>query len=117
MKRYQGTREGHVGVVTVDGQPLNARLDLRNHSPTGFEWGYGGSGPAQLALALLADHLSDDKEAVRLHQEFKRSIVAGLPFRMWTLTSLEIRRAVEQLTSRRASDEDNTALTMEDFGL
>ena len=26
------------------------------HSPTGFEWGFSGSGPAQLALALLLDH-------------------------------------------------------------
>jgi hypothetical protein len=32
---------------------------LRN-SPTGFGWGYGGSGPAQLALALLADSLGDN---------------------------------------------------------
>ena len=30
-------------------QPLNPRLDLWSHSPTGFEWGYPGSGPAQLS--------------------------------------------------------------------
>jgi len=28
-------------------------LQLRKHSPDGFEWSYGGSGPAQLALAIL----------------------------------------------------------------
>ena len=28
-------------------------LRVRNHSPDGFSWGDGGSGPAQLALALL----------------------------------------------------------------
>ena len=28
-------------------------LKVRNHSPDGFNWGYGGSGPAQLALAIL----------------------------------------------------------------
>jgi len=34
------------------GRPSPApRSDLRNHSPNGFEWGYSGSGPAQLALA------------------------------------------------------------------
>jgi hypothetical protein len=27
---------------------LPMRLELANHSPTGFEWGYGGSGSAQL---------------------------------------------------------------------
>ena len=64
MKVYQGRREGHAVIVVVDGRPLNPRLDLWSHSPTGFEWGYGGSGPAQLALALLADHLEDDKRAL-----------------------------------------------------
>ena len=28
-------------------------LAVYNHSPDGFAWGYGGSGPAQLALAIL----------------------------------------------------------------
>jgi uncharacterized protein DUF6166 len=28
-------------------QPLNPRLDLWSHRPTGFEWGYPGSGQAQ----------------------------------------------------------------------
>ena len=29
------------------------------HSPTGFAWGYGGSGPADLAMSILADHLGE----------------------------------------------------------
>ena len=99
MKRYEGIREGYVAEVTVDGRPLNPRLDLWNHSPSGFEWGYGGSGPAQLALALLADHLGNDQEAVRLHQDFKHTVVAGLSHQSWTLTSLEIQREVERLKS------------------
>jgi hypothetical protein len=37
----------------VSRKPLQERLDLWNHSPTGLEWGYAGSGPAQLALALI----------------------------------------------------------------
>jgi hypothetical protein len=57
-------------------EPLPLRLDLFNHSPTGFSWGYGGSGRAQLALALLADALGDDGLAVRLHQAFKFRVVA-----------------------------------------
>ncbi|WP_228841848.1 DUF6166 domain-containing protein [Haloarcula sp. CBA1127] len=31
-------------------------------SPSGFEFGYGGSGPAQLAIAILA-HAFDDEVA------------------------------------------------------
>jgi hypothetical protein len=48
-------------------RPLPMRLDLWNHSPTGFEFGYGGSGPAQLALAILADCCGDEL-AVTYHQ-------------------------------------------------
>jgi hypothetical protein len=98
LKRYEGRRTGHAIDVTVDGRPLNPRLDLWNHSPTGFEWGYGGSGPAQLALALLADCLSDNT-AVTWHQDFKSSVVAGLPRPGWILTEEQIRRAVESFRS------------------
>ena len=97
MKTYEGKREGYAVVVTVNGRPLNPRLDLWNHSPSGFEWGYGGSGPAQLALALLVDCLTDDDRACELHQAFKRQVVAKLPMPSWTLTEAEIRQAVNSL--------------------
>jgi hypothetical protein len=102
-KTYIGTphRESVTGqpVVTVcDGQkcqPLPFRLDLFNHSPTGFSWGYGGSGPAQLALALLADALADDDRAVRLHQEFKFKVVACWPEgERWWITAEQITAVV-----------------------
>lgn len=100
MKRYEGRREAHGTIVTVNRRPLNPRLDLWNHSPTGFEWGYGGSGPAQLALALLADHLDDDEQAVALHQDFKRAVVAKLDRRAWTLTSEQIEQTLGTLKPR-----------------
>lgn len=100
MKTYEGSREGHAIIVTVNGRPLNPRLDLWNHSPTGFEWGYGGSGPAQLALAILADHLRDDDRASRLHQEFKWTVVAKLPHDGWTLTSAQIQHAIDSLDAK-----------------
>jgi len=99
MKFYEGKRFRSKCTVTVNGQPLERRLDLLNHSPTGFEWGYGGSGPAQLALALLADAIGDDDAAVMLHHEFKWKVVANLPLHSWKLTSREIRKSVEALNS------------------
>ena len=98
MKQYNGFRTQTGAVVTVDGGPLDPRLDLRNHSPTGFEWGYGGSGPAQLALAALADHLGDDAEALRLYQDFKFAVVAKLPHESWTLSSEDIDDALRRLS-------------------
>ena len=68
--------EGRDGEVAVDGFPLDLRLDLANHSPTGFSWGYDGSGPAQLALAILADCCGDEF-ALDNYQDFKREVIAG----------------------------------------
>ena len=99
MKTYEGRRGYQTTLVTVNGQPLNPRFDLWEHSPTGFEWGYGGSGPAQLALALLTDHLGDDERAVALHQDFKWALVARLSRPTWTLTSDQIEQAVQSLTA------------------
>lgn len=100
MKRYAGTRKDGVAEVTVNGRPLNPRFDLWNHSPTGFEWD-DGSGPAQLALALLADALEDDADANQWYQEFKREVVAAFGHDDWALTDAQIRRAVQALTNEQ----------------
>ncbi len=102
MKTYEGRREGYAVRVTVNGRPLNPRLDLWNHSPDGFEWGYGGSGPAQLALAMLADHLSDDERALNLYQRFKWQVIAELPRRCWTLTSRDLDEALRTIREQEA---------------
>ena len=94
MKRYEGTRQNGLADVRVNGVPLNPRLDLWNHSPNGFNWGYAGSGAAQLAVALLADCLGDDEEAIGWHQDFKAAVVAGLSHEGWTLTEEEIRNTI-----------------------
>ncbi len=49
---------------------LEKSLKVRNHSPTGFEWGYGGSGPHQLALALLMDATGDNDVAEKFYCDF-----------------------------------------------
>jgi hypothetical protein len=68
------------GDVYVDGKRLSPAYSQRivNHSPDGFMWGYGGSGPAQLALALLL--LVTDKDiAIQLYQRFKFEYIAKWP--------------------------------------
>lgn len=94
MKTYVGGRSLAGAQVTVDGKPLDPRFDLKRLSPTGFEWTYEGNGPAQLALALLADHLGDAAAALRLYQPFMRTVVAELD-NSWELTSAEIDAALK----------------------
>jgi uncharacterized protein (DUF2249 family) len=98
MKTYIGLAKNDDDNVTVISQrdyPLPLRLDLANHSPTGFAWGYGGSGPAQLALALLADHFGDDAKALRLYQRFKHVCIGRLPIdEDFILTSAQIDQVI-----------------------
>lgn len=70
-------------------QPLDPRYDLRNHSPDGFAWGYGGSGPAQLALAILA-HVTDDETAQKHYQAYKFSVIGRLKGN-WQITAQEVK--------------------------
>jgi Family of unknown function (DUF6166) len=55
-------RPGGAGLVTVDtpdGQTLGLLPHVARHSPTGFGWGYQGSGPADLARSLLIAVLAE----------------------------------------------------------
>lgn len=98
---YEGNRDWQTALggaaVVVDKRPLPPRHDLRNHSPTGFEWGCGGSGPAQLSLAILAHHLGNDQEALRLQHRFKYSVVAAIQEDQWRMTSQDIDIALAQI--------------------
>jgi len=59
---------------------LPLRLDVQNHSPTGFSWGYYGSGPAQLALAICCDALGDERGSKpECYMKFKDEVVARIP--------------------------------------
>jgi hypothetical protein len=96
VKLYRGGRSLDGAVVTVDGKPLDPRYDLRQLSATGFEWTYEGAGPAQLALALLADHLGDDARALQLYEPFMRHLVAELD-NSWELNSADIDATLAEL--------------------
>ncbi|SMC07946.1 hypothetical protein SAMN00768000_3543 [Sulfobacillus thermosulfidooxidans DSM 9293] len=87
MKAYHGfrTTQGPIVHIVVDGHILGDLPHLVRHSPTGFEWGYGGSGPADLAYALLADAV-DTATADQLYQDFKWAFVAHFAD-TWTLST------------------------------
>lgn len=75
--------------VELDGLALlpEPSQKLVNHSPNGFGWGYGGSGPAQLALAILLQAFRNEgmeldtaaREALLWYQTFKVKHLIGQP--------------------------------------
>ena len=86
---YIGLRDKDGTAVEVNGIPLDLRLDLGNHSPTGFEWGYSGSGPTQLAIAMLAHEFSDNF-AKNHYFEFRDTFIATIESDDWSLDSRTI---------------------------
>lgn len=77
----------HLGNLADETRPLH---HIVRHSPDGFEWGYGGSGPADLALALVADVLDDPNPNPHLYQRVKSQLVAPLPREGGEITEAEL---------------------------
>lgn len=82
MKLYEIRRVRATGrvecIVTEEGQAGYHLLHLVHHSPTGFEFGYPGSGPADLARSIIGDYLHDRNPHPALYQQFKADVIAKL---------------------------------------
>ena len=87
-KDHPKTFVGHCGtrrVVVLHGPgeernfyELDPHNELINHSPDGFAWGYSGSGPLQLAFAMLFD-LYGRETAFACYQAFCHEVIDAQP--------------------------------------
>lgn len=88
----------------------NVPWSVVQHSPDGFEWGYAGSGPADLALNILNafvppgfDQMEPVKchmgkasrTAITLYQEFKDMFLVPMPREGGTISADDIVRFIE----------------------
>lgn len=93
MKTYKGRRiQPEQGTIS-DVEVLVNKKCLKHHvyhSPTGFNWGYGGSGPADLARSILWDYLGKEPSAP-LYQDFKWEFVEAWKDE-WQITSARIKK-------------------------
>lgn len=86
-KKSAGTLKGQIILVEED-EKLYALKHIKRHSST-FNWGYGGSGPADTALSILTNCLGEEK-ANQLYQPFKWAFVAGWD-NAWSISEKEIK--------------------------
>lgn len=119
---YTGRRVGSIVVMVLDPEtkkgsmlPIKPSQEIHNHS-TEFNWSYGGSGPAQLALALLLHAVGEcpveerpiastaPQIAQQFYQLFKNDYVSNWD-ETWTITQSEIigwlRKVVAQAETKR----------------
>ena len=117
-KIYRGipSEEAQVWVIPTEGQPYLLK-HVVFHSPTGFSWGYGGSGPADLALSILTDHFGESPtegdlyhgrpRCWQLHQSFKWKFIANLPLdEAFELHSVQIECWLAEQTPRQQKSLD-----------
>jgi hypothetical protein len=89
MSKHRLRGEAATRRVWLDGVELDP-------GPDGFNWGYGGSGPAQLALAVCLAITRDRSVALALYQQFQWDVIAGLDGDFDIETEICIPPAIEQ---------------------
>ena len=89
---FEGKRSKLGVLVFHNKEPLSPKESqkLINHSPTGFEWGYSGSGPAQLALSILLSHTKDKEYSMSNYQKFKRDFISKIRSPEWKISEKEM---------------------------
>lgn len=89
-----GNETAQIRLADSLGDPVNRMRPLAQeyvlHSPTGLEFGYVGSGPADCALNVLSLVVSP-REAWRLHQDFKGDVIARIPREGGTVFLCDVR--------------------------
>lgn len=114
---YAGRQSGdRITVLVIDkgvqGRmlPIAPSQAVFNHSSE-FNWGYGGSGPSQLALAILLHHVGETpleervlpdtapSQALRFYQMFKNDFVSQWG-NNWEIKSSEIQGWLRQVVAQ-----------------
>jgi hypothetical protein len=100
---YHGRHVEHEReVVCVDETGQRALYHAVDSSPTGYSWGYSGSGPHDMARSLLRDRLGYVPQ-LPVVSRFAKEIVARLPA-SFTLTYAEVDAWIDEHTELFAAN-------------
>lgn len=116
MKNYLGKRSAHGAYVVVrENEKIKPLRHVVLHSPTGLEFGYGGSGPADTALSILADYFGErptrrqlhrgrldggSPKCLSYHQDFKWDFISKAPQEGFEICGSEIQEWLERQESQ-----------------
>ena len=94
---YIGTRSIDGLNVTYAGVQLPQLIEAHCFCPAGFEWGYDGDAPRQLAFAVLMHRTNDQSLAINLTEKFTKEVISVLD-NAWVLDDAFIDKFVQENT-------------------
>jgi hypothetical protein len=107
-KTYYGVRKNSCAKVEVrrPGEPAYRLPHVSYHSPDGFDWGYDGSSPADLARSILAD-CAGIRIADTLYRHFMCDFIVNLPGSSmprasWWISEIDIRAWLQETIKEEA---------------
>lgn len=95
--KRRNTEIYHTRVYKLELEPS---LKIRSHSPTGFEFGHHGSGPAQLALAILMDFTGKVPHP-EMYQRFKSWHLSNIPHPGGIIGGKEIQQFIDNFPGKK----------------
>ena len=107
IRGYRANQQGGACLVTVVDDvgdevvltpaQLKPKYEVR-HSPDGFQWGYAGSGPAELSRAILVCVIKGDDRArhPRCYQRFKADVISRIKRDEFELSFKSVQEWYEQ---------------------
>ena len=91
----KGIFDGHKILIGDKEINISKSQKIRNHSQD-FSWSYGGSGPAQTALAILLEITNSELLSLSLYQNFKWEKIATLSPIDFVMPVSEVKEWVEK---------------------
>ncbi len=104
--------------VTLNELELNPRFEIFSHARDGFDWGYMGSGPLQLAFAILYE-IKGEEFAKVYKTEFAKDVIKNLSPKNWILESSDIipwihaQKPLENELPKKKKDPNSTNVVKE----
>jgi len=93
MNIFMGYRPDEKRVKVTVGSRILEKVNLVEFR-SGFDWGFRGIAPRQLAAAILANDVNDEI-AKSFCQQFEKQVIAELPHNKWVLTTFDVREFLE----------------------
>lgn len=92
-------------MAILPAEEIDPALTYVNHSPDGLSWGYGGSGPAQCAAAILMDLFQDWTVVEPIYQDFKSRVIAPLKQgKDWEMSGMEVYAKALEIILEKPAD-------------